>query len=83
MSEKRTGILKFNQKMGRYRIIYLDNSFDYDEITSGMVFYVKILGVWKQVRCEYDATKECYYGVGLDLPLKDGLEASLSPQKNT
>lgn len=83
MSEKRTGILKFNQKMGRYRIIYLDNSFDYDEITSGMVFYVKILGVWKQVRCEYDSTKECYYGVGLELPLKDGLEVSLYPQKTT
>lgn len=83
MSDNRTGILKFNQKSGRFRIIYENNQFDYDEITSGQVFFIKVLGVWKQVRCEYNSTKECYYGVGLELPLKDGLEASLSPQKNT
>lgn len=77
MSEKRTGLLKFNHKSGRYRIVYLDNTFDYDEITSGMVFYVKILGTWKKTRCEYDSQKERYYGVDLELPLKEGFEASL------
>ncbi len=83
MSDNRSGVLTFNQKSGRFRIVYENNQFDYDEITSGQVLFVKILGIWKQIRCEYNSTKECYYGVGLELPLKEGLEASLYPQKNT
>lgn len=81
MSEKRTGIVKYHQKSGRFRIVYESNDFDYDELTSGTVFWIRLLGVWKKSRIEFNSQKDCYYAVDLEIPLKENLEWSLFPQK--
>ena len=57
---------------GRWAIRYSDEKSDYDEITSGDVFEIQILGVWKTVRME--SSNGEYYSVPL-LPLKEGLSA--------
>lgn len=54
---------------GRWAIHYGD---DYDEITSGDVFEIQILGVWHTVRME--SSNGEYYATP-KVPLKEGLSA--------
>jgi hypothetical protein len=54
---------------GRWAIRYDD---DYDEITSGDVFEIQILGVWHKVRME--SSNGEYYATP-KVPLKEGLSA--------
>lgn len=57
---------------GRWAIRYSDEKFDYDEITSGDVFEIQILGVWHKVRME---SSNGEYSATPKVPLKDGLAA--------
>ena len=56
---------------GRWAIKY-DDQYDYEEITSGEVFEIQILGVWHKVRME--SRDRGYYSVP-SFPLKEGLGA--------
>lgn len=55
---------------GRWAIRYSNEKHDYDEITSGDVFEIQILGVWKTVRME--SSNGEYYATP-KVPLKEGL----------
>lgn len=57
---------------GRWAIRYSDETHDYDEITSGDVFEIQVLGVWKTVRME--SSNGEYYAIP-EVPLKEGLAA--------
>ncbi len=57
---------------GRWAIRYSAEKYDYDQITSGDVFEIQILGVWQTVRME--SSNGEYYATP-KVPLKEGLSA--------
>ena len=67
MSEREGKLTKVDT--GRWAIRYSDEKHDYDEITSGDVFELNILGVWHKVMME--SSNGEYYSVP-KFPLKDG-----------
>lgn len=69
--DERTGKLT-KVDAGRWAIRYSDEKHDYDEITSGDVFEIQVLGVWHKVRMESAGGE--YYSIPRQ-PLKEGMAA--------
>ena len=69
MAQEREGKL-VKKDTGRWAVDYGED--DFDEITSGDMFELNVLGVWQKARMEsYDGK---YYSIP-ELPLKSGLTA--------